>query len=177
MYITGVFNGGKFSSIWYNPFLHHYHPPPPTTHHHPPPTTTKKICFKRLKRRGWYKLKSVPRGDGFGSWGSTSLEVEIWCVKRSLWPVLISLWSLLYHRFKPRWMLPRLRRSRSKAKLRQPRRVRLSSGTDLVQVHRAFCFCFCFWQSILSTNVERVVLSFWFRLDTTHTSTKSYQGI
>ena len=31
------------------PILHHYHPPPPTT-------TTKKICFKRLKRRGWYKI-------------------------------------------------------------------------------------------------------------------------
>ena len=26
-----------------------------TTHHHPPTTTTKKICFKRFKRRGWYK--------------------------------------------------------------------------------------------------------------------------
>ena len=85
--------------------------------------------------------KFSPRGDGFGSRGGSIDEFRSRDLCETfVWPVLISLWSLLYHRFKPRWMPPRLRRARSKAKLRQPRRVRLSSGTDLVQVHRDFCF-------------------------------------
>ena len=64
---------------------------PPTTTHHPPPS--QKICFKRIKRRGWYKIsdstktnnesevsktKSVPRGDGNGYACRGSDKEEEW---------------------------------------------------------------------------------------------------
>ena len=62
--------------------------PPTTTHHHHPPPPTKNICFKRLKRRGRYKIpKSVPRGDGSrGSdkeeeWLLVAEEEVVWCVR------------------------------------------------------------------------------------------------
>ena len=35
VHTSDIFNGGNFSSIWYNPFLNHYHLP----------VTTKIICF------------------------------------------------------------------------------------------------------------------------------------
>ena len=66
---------------------------PPT---HPPPPS-KKNCFKRIKRRGWYKIsdstktnnesevsktKSAPRGDGNGYACRGSDKEEEWL----LWP-------------------------------------------------------------------------------------------
>ena len=79
-------NGEKFFQYMVQPIFTSLPPPPPTT-------TTKKICFKRLKRRGWYKLKSVPRGDVGGSRGSHKerkwslvAEEESDFVCEMLWP-------------------------------------------------------------------------------------------